>query len=301
MTECCEARGAPTFDAACNPICPRGSSLIDRCAPGPGCGCPPGDAALPYCASGPCCDEAGPATLDDDCNWTCPSGAVLGYECSPAPGCGCAPDDAGLLPPCFGGPCCTVVGAPYQDAECRYVCPDGLSFECTPAAACAEPWLGCTEPADCILAAEEGCCFPCGDTLTLEQVTAVNREHASAYYESQCPGELECPDCIRATNPSLQTTCNASSHCEVFDVRRLPLSACASDAECRVRVPDCCECGALVDPESLIALNADEVGSYLSRVCGPFDGACDPCAAVYPDTVEAYCAADGHCAVRAVP
>lgn len=302
MTACCEARGAPAFDDACNAICPSGSSLIDRCAPAPDCRCTAPDASMPTCTYGPCCDEIGPATLDGDCDWTCPSGATFAHECIPASSCdGCAPDDAGPPPLCLGGSCCTETAAPRLDEECRWVCPGGLSLACTPADGCPPPWLSCDEPADCILAPENGCCFPCGESLSLEQVTAIHREHASAYYESECPGELECPDCIPARNPSLRTTCSAAGQCEVFDVRRLPISACTSDTDCRVRVPDCCECGAVVDPASLIALHVDEVGPYVARVCGPFDGDCAPCAPVYPDTVEAYCAADGHCAVRAAP
>lgn len=253
MTECCASLGRPTFDAACNPTCPSGASLLETCTPAPACGCGTDAGAAPRCQGGPCCDQE-VAASPDGCGWTCPSGFSL--ECTP-----------------------------------------------DPAAFCAAPWLACDAPSDCVLAPADGCCYPCGDSLTLEQVTAIAHDHAPDYYESQCPGELECPACEPAWNANLQTTCNDAGRCEPFDVRRLPLSACTADEDCRLRVPECCECGAPVDAARLIALNPDEVGAYTSLVCpsGAPSPDCHPCAAVYPDTVEAYCAPDGHCDVRVAP
>lgn len=164
---------------------------------------------------------------------------------------------------------------------------------------CLPTWARCEEPADCILAPAGGCCFPCGESLELEDVTAIRHSRAAEYYALYCPGELECPACVPATNVNLQATCIEHS-CEAIDVRRLPLSACTSDEQCRLRVPDCCECDADTRVERLIALNADEVDAYVELVCGSSAGAC-PCEATYPDTVEAYCAADGHCAIRPTP
>ncbi len=251
MTRCCESAGRPTFDADCNPTCPSGTSLIDRCAPAPECACMSGE-------------DAGPLT-------------------------------------CWGGPCCDDL---LRVPGCAAECPAGYSAsptECTPdpAALCAEPWLACDEPSDCVLAPAGSCCARC-DSLALEDVIAIDGAQSSAYYASVCPEGLSCPPCVPAENPSLQTTCDAG-RCEAFDVRRLELSACTSDAECRLRVPDCCECGADTSASRLIAIHVDEGGAYVSLVCGPSDAACPPCGAVYPDTVEAYCAADGHCDVRAVP
>jgi hypothetical protein len=251
-----------------------------------------------------CCAVVASPTYDSECNASCPAGSAPLASCTPAPDCACPPGDAALRG-CFGGPCCDEWRAPSPvPGTCDSVCPDGFSFECEPdpAAFCAEPWARCDVPSDCILAPESGCCFPCGDALALEDVRAISRHFAEQYYESQCPGALECPACAPATNPSLQTTCNAG-FCEAIDVRRLPLSACTSDDECRLRVPDCCECGAEVNPETLIALNVDQGGAYTPLVCGPFgddpgEDPCFPCAAEYPDTLEAYCAADGHCDIR---
>lgn len=247
----------------------------------------------------PCCESAGRPTFDEACHPTCPAGTSLGDRCTPGPECGCGDaTDASL---CWGGPCCDQAMNAVLTSGCVYACPSGYSETCVPdpGAHCDEPWARCESPADCVLAPAGSCCFRC-DTLTLEDVIAVNATRQSDYYTSLCPEGVACPPCVPATNPSVQVTCDAGL-CEAFDVRRRPLSACESDVDCRVRVMDCCECGADTSPPRLIALNIDEVGAYTALVCDSLAGDCAPCGAVYPDDVVAYCAADGHCDLRAAP
>jgi hypothetical protein len=85
--------------------------------------------------------------------------------------------------------------------------------------------------------------------------------------------------------------------CEAIDLRAHPVSACTDDSECRLRVPDCCECGADTSFERLVAVRADASATLEPLLCDPGTG-CTECAPVYPSSVEAYCAPDGHCAVR---
>ena len=79
-------------------------------------------------------------------------------------------------------------------------------------------------------------------------------------------------------------------------MRTLELSACSSDADCRLRVTSCCECGGDTNPDALIAIRSDVEADYMALVCDATD--CDLCAPVYPDSMEAFCADDGHCDTR---
>lgn len=243
-----------------------------------------------------CCVSAGAPTFDDECNAICPAGTSLIDRCAPSPDCCPASSDGGVVY-CQGGPCCTDEAAPIMNTfDCSWSCPAGYSFSCIPdpGARCAAPWMVCDAPSDCELAPADGCCFVCGDP-TEEDVRAINSTHRDEFY-AMCPMPA-CPPCAPIDDPSLRPIC-LEGFCRVTDVRMLDLSTCNADSDCALRVTECCECGG--DTSRLIAIRIDAGADYAELVCDPGQG-CDLCAPVYPDTVEAFCAADGHCDVRPRP
>ncbi len=246
----------------------------------------------------PCCTTSVEPTFDAACRAVCPSGTRFVDRCAPDPSCA-RPDsgqcqrDGGPIGCCYGGPCCDE----QTDYDvCTESCPPGFSQRCVPdpAARCAPSWLACEEPSDCSLA-PAGCCLPC-DEVTLDDVDAVNRTGQADHRAAVCPEGAACPPCAPPETPHLIATC-ATRQCAAIDLRQHPVTACTRDDECRIRVPDCCECGADTRVERLIAVRA---GSAIDALVCDSLSACRGCAPVYPDAVEAYCAADGHCAVRPV-
>jgi hypothetical protein len=126
----------------------------------------------------------------------------------------------------------------------------------------------------------------------------VNASQLDAHYDAVCPIPEPCPDCPSALNPELVATCEAG-RCAVLDIGAGDLSACTSDGECTVRVPDCCTCGADTSSYRLVAMRGDAVVDYMARVCDP-DTACLGCEPTYPADVTAICGTDGHCEIAFV-
>lgn len=155
-------------------------------------------------------------------------------------------------------------------------------------------WDRCDLPSDCTLVASS-CCGGCG-APALADVDGVNRALLDDHFRDVCPQPLPCPLCPSATNPELVATCSLG-RCQALDVGGLALSACTADADCRLRTTGCCECGGSTAPWDLIAIAVGGEAAYQHLVCDP-GAACAACQPVYPDTVLAYCAGDGHCAVR---
>lgn len=153
-------------------------------------------------------------------------------------------------------------------------------------------WAACDVTSECVLSGNS-CCGVCG-APSLANVDGVNRARSDEHFRDVCPMPIPCPTCPSALNPDLQVTC-ASSRCAPFDVRLSDVSLCTSDADCRLRVTQCCECGGDTSPFALIAVSSEP--GYSTLVCDPMIG-CPECAPTYPDTVRAVCAADGHCAVE---
>lgn len=209
------------------------------------------------------------------------------------------PSPCGSPPRCLDTTCCTEEADPIVDAVCMASCPTGFELEelCDPAAECADFAAPCSRHDECALAITD-CCGPCG-LPSLDDFDAIRASRAADHMAFVCPdpGGTDCPDCVTFDNPSLGARCEAG-RCQGYDVRRLPLSECASDAQCRVRTRDCCECGGATDRASLVAVR---VGSddYATLICD--DLACPECAPAYPSSVEAFCAPDGHCDLRDVP
>lgn len=202
-------------------------------------------------------------------------------------------------PRCVDATCCRDEAAAVLQPGCRYECPSGfvVDFVCDPADECGDFASPCSRHDECTLAIND-CCGPCG-VPGLDDYDAILISRADDHRRSVCAEDdpVACPECATLVNPALGATCR-EGRCQEYDVRALPLSACAQDDECRLRVRDCCECGGDTSPFALIAVRVDSTGDYAGLVCD--DLACPECEPTYPDTVEAYCAGDGHCAVRAV-
>ena len=171
-------------------------------------------------------------------------------------------------------------------------------------------FTACTGPGQCELAAKT-CCGTCG-VPTLADLTGVNREKRPALQQELCsedPGP--CPDCAEGIAPNLAAFCvegtaNADprptlkSTCAAIDVRTDAVSACATDADCRLRYTGCCEaCGEV--PELLLAVSQTGAADYQKQVCAP-DIVCGKCAVQYPAGFKAVCnASTKHCEVASSP
>lgn len=180
----------------------------------------------------------------------------------------------------------------YLEGDCGHLDPmcEGIDAGVPP----PPRYDSCSVTSDCVLTANT-CCGVCGRP-TADDVDAVRMDRAMDYYlDVACPeardGAIDCPDCPSALNPGLVATCDASTggRCEVVDIDNDPsLAGCASDSDCVVRVPDCCECGADTSPFRLIAVAADSRGALERLVCDP-DSGCPECAPVYPEGASAVC------------
>lgn len=264
-------------------------------AKGPGEACDPGE-----CTDGYRCGSDGICCGCPDATRPCIECPGFGFDAAPPVDSGSGSDACGPVDPgwCTGGPCCDDrVRAVLDETTCTGRCPTGYSEECTPdpRADCAPPWLACEANADCTLASNT-CCGACG-LPTLDDYDPINPAFSAEHREAVCPDPSgPCPGCATMPNNFLGATCDAGT-CAEYDLRAMDLTACTEDTDCRLRVTGCCECGGDTSAGSLIALRTDAEADYGALVCD--DTACDGCAPVYPTEVEAYCADDGHCDVRA--
>lgn len=204
-----------------------------------------------------------------------------------------------MAPRCVDEVCCREEAGAVRRPDCSYECPAGfvVGAVCDPAAHCIDFAGPCTRNDECALAITD-CCGPCGvPTLADFHPILASRAADHAAFVCPDPGGAHCADCAVLPHGHLGAVCEAG-RCTGYDVRQLPLSACTTDADCRVRTRDCCECGGATDRGSLIAVRvgADE---YAALVCD--ETSCPECLPTYPSNVEAYCAPDGHCDLRDVP
>jgi hypothetical protein len=177
-----------------------------------------------------------------------------------------------------------------------------IALAAAAAAACGETddsgtaaqWAACTLNSECTLASKT-CCGVCGKP-TLADVDGVNTEHSDEHRDEVCPEPAVCPACPTSTNPNLLATC-MEKVCQAVDVRQNPVTTCAKDTDCRLRVAAWCECSDSTTVADLIAINATKESAYTSLVCDPGQ-MCPECQPIYPTSIEAYCAGDGHCDVR---
>lgn len=156
-------------------------------------------------------------------------------------------------------------------------------------------WTPCSAPSDCFLASN-GCCDVCGQP-ELADVDAIHQLDTAMHRGMVCddPNPI-CPGCPSMRNPRLFAEC-VDSQCVVGDVITDAVSECTADEDCRLRTPDCCECGAVTAPDMLIAIRVDAETEWRSRVCDPTVdcGACEP---GYSTAVQAACSRAGRCIVE---
>lgn len=156
-------------------------------------------------------------------------------------------------------------------------------------AVCDPERTHCESTVDCVI--DHGCCGFCGID-SADQLVAVNSKRAS-FTSPEC-ALVDCAECSPpAELGHFGARCNEGT-CEVYDVRTNDLSACETDADCRLRAGlRCCEgCG----ETDWVAVSTDHA-RVEKALCGDTPVDCPPCAPIVPDDLEAICGADGHCVV----
>ncbi len=164
----------------------------------------------------------------------------------------------------------------------------------TDSAAPDAPFGECLTPTDCVLL-PESCCGSCGQPSRTD-IDSVPRSGVDAQRAMACADPVPCPACEGHPDPTLLPDCSMST-CTVLDLNPPAgpppgLSACESDTDCIIRAASCCECGATITEQTVVALNAEIRGGYEAFVCEG-DIGCPECAPVYPDNLVARCLGDG--------
>lgn len=151
----------------------------------------------------------------------------------------------------------------------------------------------CLQNTDCVMVVR-GCCAGCLPP-TREQVLAVPKSEREAAQREQCPDPVSCGPCYvtdpEPLAPLLVAACVAK-RCELVDLREEAISSCTSDSDCVAVGRGCCPPSS-ADPVEYVGLQKDASTDLLA--CFPIP----PCIPPLPHELPiAYCAADGHCAVR---
>jgi len=152
-------------------------------------------------------------------------------------------------------------------------------------------WRSCAQTSDCELV-HTGCCDTCG-VPTLASVDGVNRMRETEHFMDVCPMPTPCPACVSAPNANLVATC-ASSTCQGRDLSSLPLSACATDADCRLRYASCCGCSGT--PQEVVAIRTDSEVALEALLCDGGGCAAD-CLPMMPPGIALCDSTTGHCRV----
>jgi hypothetical protein len=153
----------------------------------------------------------------------------------------------------------------------------------------------CDATTVCMLATP-GCCGTCGP-VTLASYVAIDASQASAFHSATCPAPEPCPNCATIPDPNYLAACR-SGECTAIDLRNDAMSACATDADCRLRWGgECCECGAA--PYQLVALASASEPALDAILCAPATSCTRHCAPMpYPTDKKAVCNPTTlHCAV----
>jgi len=149
----------------------------------------------------------------------------------------------------------------------------------------------CSMTSECMVRPRD-CCGSCG-AATRTNAIAINRGNADSYTLAVCENS-GCPECYMPQDPTLLGRCEGGA-CKVVDLRAQPLTACTSNADCRVRTTSCCECGGNVTLEALIAIRRDAEAEYQRLACD-LSVDCDACLPPYPSGAVASCQ-EGRCTV----
>jgi len=152
----------------------------------------------------------------------------------------------------------------------------------------------CSGPGTCVLFATNCCGGYCDPAAPLSGYQAVNEQKVTELEATLCTGDIMCPGCVSVDNPANLALCRGQK-CQAVDLKKDALSACQSDADCRLRWgSDCCEDCAAFGTDNLISYSASQ--NLEAEVCKPGGGACPPCAPPpYPKSVLPVCGPDKHC------
>lgn len=173
----------------------------------------------------------------------------------------------------------------------------GAQADAAPTPRDAQVVAECQTHSDCAIRPKAGSpsavCCSCGPE-SLAGARALTREEAERERDA-CNGQVVCSPCPPKEHdplaPVIRAAC-VSQRCVAIDVREEDDSRCESDADCTLESAGCCPgCGE--DPLAYLSRNLDADPSLL--LCDPIPP-CVPCAE--PGKPRAFCAADGHCAVR---
>ena len=152
-------------------------------------------------------------------------------------------------------------------------------------------WTACDERSDCALVSRE-CCGTC-EAASLDDFDAINVWFRRERDEHVCGGsEPSCPLCGALPNPWLIATCDAST-CVGVDLHTQPFNTCETDDDCRLRSRACCECGATMEIENIVAVPAAAEAAVAEVLCDE-DAQCPECDWDYPPELSAVCRA-GRC------
>lgn len=151
----------------------------------------------------------------------------------------------------------------------------------------------CRIHSDCVLVAR-GCCGSCLPP-SKEEVLAVPSAMANEVHKEQCPTPVACGSCAvmdpDPLSPLYAAGC-VDHRCKIVDLRSDEISRCDSDSDCAPVSRLCCPAYSS-DPANYVGVN--EASDRALLECFPVPPCIPP--DVHPDPV-AFCAPDGHCAVR---
>jgi hypothetical protein len=157
-----------------------------------------------------------------------------------------------------------------------------------------EAVVACASHGSCTIS-QPGCC---GITCDPEALVAIASGTEELLRKATCDadGGVACPGCEMRVDENVQGWCIAG-RCQKIDVRTESVSACATDDDCRLRYPGCCECGQT--GPYLVAIAKSAESAYEQEVCAP-SAACADCVPSYPTSRVATCnRSTHHCEVTA--
>jgi hypothetical protein len=151
----------------------------------------------------------------------------------------------------------------------------------------------CQSNTDCALALLT-CCGACLPP-TREQVAAVPKSRLADAMRQACPNPTTCGECYiedpEPLAPLFAAGCVAN-RCELVDLRADDSSRCEVDSDCVAVSRGCCPANSEA-PSEYVGIHRDADAPLLA--CFPVP----PCLPLPPHAEPlAFCAADGHCAVR---
>jgi hypothetical protein len=151
----------------------------------------------------------------------------------------------------------------------------------------------CREHTDCVVI-ERGCCGSCLPPAK-DQVRAVTKSQLEDARKTECPNPVNCGQCDvsdpEPLAPLFEAACVAR-RCELVNLRTDELSRCTSDGDCAAVSRSCCPAYSSA-PAEYVGVRKGADNALLE--CVP----AQPCVPSEAHPVPiAFCAKDGHCAVR---